>query len=395
MFPDDDRVVALFVEARRKFGDDILRDPRRSVPMLADQAPELRGTIKGVAGALIIGAAQRLRATADQASEFHRLATEIAGREGVAMSDAMAGVRIAARLGGEGPAVAGPPADRSWVGGSVVAGGRPGQGAPGFGAPVHGVQGQGMPPPPVGGPGYGAPGYGQPGYGAPGAPPGAPSFGMQDFMRAKWGIAALLGVGILVVIGLSGGFNTTEEAPPAPQSGPGPSGPSQPGGRPQQPGGQPQQPGGQPQQPGGRPPQQAGGLPIIVPPGGGQQLPAIQVRDAQQMYLLEFGASAGNQVFRVFVGVSKQGWGSGIVGVASQGANEPESLSAPGPFNLSRENNNAVRVMQPSWQRDGLNIGTMCVAFVQTGAPDVQLRGSNVCVLSGNCDKMVGCGTVQ
>ena len=56
---------------------------------------------------------------------------------------------------------------------------------------------------------------------------------------------------------------------------------------------------------------------------------------------------------------------------------------------------NAIRVLQPAWQRDGLNIGGMCVAFVQPGASDVQLRGSNVCVLAGNCEQMIGCGVVQ
>jgi hypothetical protein len=196
-------------------------------------------------------------------------------------------------------------------------------------------------------------------------------------MKGKWAIAAVVGVVILAAVGLSSGPDKTEPAPQQAPASPPPSGrpPPQPAGRP--------------------PPSQSAGLPIIVPPGGAQQPPAIQVRDSQQAYVLEFGASAGNQVFRVIVGISRQGWDAGFVAVASQGASEPESVSQPGPFRLSRDNNNAVRVLQPQWQRDGLNIGTMCVAFVQGGAQDVQLRGSNVCVLGGDCDKMVGCGVVQ
>lgn len=360
MFPEDDRVVALFGEARRRFGDDILRDPRRSVPLLADQAPELRDTIKAAAGAIGLGAAQRLRATADQSSEFHRLATEIATREGVAIGDAMAGVRIAARIGGT-PLTGAAPQERSWVGGSNVVGGP-----------------QGAPLPPSAGPTYGAQGYG-----TGGVPPGAPPSGPSELLKSKWMVAALVGVGILVVVGLSAGPDKTA---PAPQ-------PSRPEAAPR-----PEPPPRQappPQHGGGRPPQQSGGLPMIVPPGGNQPPPAIGVRDAQQAYILEFGASAGNQVFRVIVGVSKQGWNAGFVAVASQGASEPESLSQTGPFKLTRQDSTAIRILQPQWQRDGLDVGTMCVAFVQPQAQDVQLRGSNVCVLTNNCNQMIGCGVVQ
>jgi hypothetical protein len=144
-----------------------------------------------------------------------------------------------------------------------------------------------------------------------------------------------------------------------------------------------------------RPPQQSAGLPVVVPPGGNQQIPAIQVRDAQQAYMMEFGVPAGSQLLRVIVGISRQGWNAGFVAVGSPNAQEPESLSQTGPFQFSRQGNSAVRIMQPQWQRDGLNIGTMCVAFVQNNVQDVQLRGSNVCVLGGNCDQMIGCGSVQ
>ncbi|MCW5746707.1 MAG: hypothetical protein KIT36_10965 [Alphaproteobacteria bacterium] len=370
MFPDDDRVVALFAEARRKFGDDALRDPRRSIPLLADRAPELRDTIKATAAALSMGAPQRLRAAPDQASEFHRLAIEITGREGVAAADAMAGVRIAARLGGQ-DAAGMPPQDRSWVGGTVLPGGA---GAPGYG---------GGPLPPAGGPNFAGPGGAAPNFGSPGMPP--PTAASAGLKWGGWGAAALVGVGILAVVGLSSGPEKGGGQGPPPQQ-------PQAGPPPQQP-----QSGPPPQQPqGGPPPQQSGGLPIIVPPDSGRQPPAIAVRDAGQMYVLEFGANGGNQTFRMMVGISKQqGWGSGVVLIASQSASQPENVSQPGPFALNSQGGNAIRVLQPQWQRDGLNIGAICVAFVQPRAQDVQLRGSNVCVLASNCNQMVGCGVVQ
>jgi hypothetical protein len=390
MYPDDDRVVALFDEARRKFGDAVLRDPGRVVPMLADRAPELRGTIKAVAGAVSIGAPQRMAASPDQAAEFHRLATELCAREGLAISDAMAGVRIAMRLGSGGSPPPPAPGDRSWVGGgSVVAGagqppgapgfgppGTPPAGAPGFGRPAYGQPGPAQPgygQPGYGQPGYGQPGYGQPGYGQPGAPP---SYNFQDFMRGKWGIVVLVAIGILAVVGFTGGFDPSPPPSPPPKGGP------------------PQQPGGPPQQPGGPPPQ--AGLPIITHPNSGR-VPAIPARDAQAHYVLEFGASVNNQVFRVLVGVSKQGWDSGgVVAVGTQGGRDPETLSRQAPFEQGREGNLAIRAIQPQWQRDGLNVGSMCVAFLQNGVQDVQLRGSRVCVLlGGNCNQMVGCGDVQ
>ncbi|HJQ55457.1 MAG TPA: hypothetical protein VJ890_01035 [Vineibacter sp.] len=359
MYPDDDRVVTLFEDARRRFGDDILRDPRRAVPMIADKAPELRDTIKSAAAAMGLGAAQRLRSAPDQTAEFHRLAAEVGGREGVSFADAVAGLRIAMRVAGGGSAP-GMQADRSWVGATAVAGaGMAGPGSPGF------------PPQAPGGP--------PAGYGAP--PPAGQSFSWRG-----WGIAAVVGVVILAVVGLSAG--PEKQAPPGPQAGPPPSAPPS--------GGQPQ--GGGPPPAGGRPPppQQSAGLPIIVPPGGGQTPPAIAVREAEQMYVLQFGASGGGQVLRVTVGISKQqGWGAGIVLVGTQGAQEPETASRPGAFVLNNEGGNAIRVLQPQWQQDRLNIGTICVAFVQPNARDVQLRGSNVCVLASNCNQMVGCGTVQ
>jgi hypothetical protein len=360
MYPDDDRVVALFDEARRRFGDDILRDPRRAVPMLADKAPELRDTIKAASAALSLGAPQRLRTSPDQTVEFHRLASEVGGLEGVPFAEAMAGIRIAMRVGAAGPGV---PAG-GWPGGAPFAGA--GMLPPGAPAPM-------APATPSPAPA----GYPPPGYGVP--PPSA----TQQFSWRGWGVAAVVGVVILAVIGLSRGPD--KPTPPPQQAGPAPapSPPSPP-------------PGGGPPPPSSRPPAQSAGLPVIVPPGGGQPLPAITVREAEQMFVLQFGAGGGGQVYRVTVGISKQqGWGAGMVLVGTMGAQEPETASRPGPFALNTEGGNAIRVLQPQWQQDRLNIGAICVAFVQPNARDVQLRGSNVCVLANNCNQMVGCGSVQ
>ena len=133
---------------------------------------------------------------------------------------------------------------------------------------------------------------------------------------------------------------------------------------------------------------------MIAAPDSGQ-LPALRPTDSGQAWVFEFLAPAGQQPLKVLVGVSKQGWGAGLIAVATMGANEPESISTPGPFQLNRQGNEVYRVLQPQWQRDGLNVGGVCVVFAASGVQDVPLQNSKLCILSDNCQRMVGCGTVQ
>lgn len=386
MSADPQRIVALFVDARQRFGDAVLRDPRRLVPMLSDQAPDMRGAIKAAAAALALGAIDRLRLSRDPAGDMQRIAQEVAAAEHVNAQDAMAGVHVAAQLGGmNAPPTAPPPVmpamptprvqptgQTEWVGVSSAVG------APGTPAP-------------------------QPAAAAPPQqpyPPSYPSMPPAPQARNTQGLKWAIGIGaVFVVLGAiywgGGGGSDEDDAPPQqpPQQRPPQAGPPTQGQPPQ---GQPPQ-GRQP--PLGGPPQggpgQGGNLPTIAAPDSGQ-LPALRGRDGGQAVVFEFLAPAGQQSLRVLVAVSKQqGWAAGLMAVASMGANEPESISTPGPFQLSRQGNEVYRLLRPQWQRDGLNVDGACAVFIGSGGQDVQLQSSRLCILSDNCQRMIGCGIVQ
>ena len=388
MSADPQRIAALFADARQRFGEAVLRDPRRLVPMLSDQAPDMRGAIKASAAAIAMGATDRLRASTDVAGDMQRIAQEITAAEGVSAADAMAGVQVAAQLGGTvaPPAAAAPampamPEPRAqptgqteWVGVSSSVG------APA--APAAQPASPAPPPP-------------QQPY-----PSAQPAAAASSNAGMKWVIGIGAVIALVVAFQLGGGGGGGQDQPPPtqpPQQQPPQAGPPQ--GMPPQ--GQPPQarpPQGMPPQ--GQPPQgmppQGGNLPTIAAPNSGQ-LPALQGRDSGQAWVFEFLAPAGQQSLRVLVAVSKQqGWGTGLMAVASMGATEPESISVPGPFQLGRQGNEVFRVLKPQWQRDGLNIGGACAVFVGSGGgQDVQLQNSRLCILSDNCQRIVGCGIVQ
>lgn len=391
MSADPQRIVALFADARQRFGDAVLRDPRRLVPMLSDQAPDMRGAIKAAAGALALGAMDRLRLSRDPAGDMQRIAQEVAAAEGVNAQDAMAGVHVAAQLGGmvAPPAAAAPvmppmPTPRvqptgqtEWVGVSSAVG------APGTPPPQQAAAAppqQPYPPP------------------YPSMPP-APQARNTEGMKWVIGIAVVAAVLGAIYWSGGGGGADQDDAPPQrpPQQRPPQAGPPQgqpPQGLPPQ-GRQPPQAGPPQGGPGQGGPGQGGNLPTIAAPDSGQ-LPALPGRDGGQAWVFEFLAPAGQQPLRVLVAVSKQqGWGTGLMAVASMGANEPESISTPAPFQLGRQGNEVFRVLQPQWQRDGLNVGGACAVFIGSGGQDVQLQNSRLCILSDNCQRMIGCGIVQ
>jgi hypothetical protein len=398
MSADPQRIAALFADARQRFGEAVLRDPRRLVPMLSDQAPDMRGAIKASAAAIALGAMDRLRVSRDVAGDMQRIAQEITAAEGVSAADAMAGVQVAAQLGGmvTPPAAAAPampamPEPRAqptgqteWVGVSSSVG------AP---AVPAAQPASATPPPPQ-----------QP---YPSAQPAAQA---SSNAGLKWVIGIGAVIALVVAFQLGGGSGGGQDQPPPtrppqqqpPQAGPPPGMPPQgqpPQGQPPQ--GMPPQgmpPQGQPPQgmpPQGQPPQ-GGNLPTIAAPNSGQ-LPALRGRDGGQAWVFEFLAPAGQQTLRVLVAVSKQqGWGAGLMAVASIGAAEPESISTPGPFQLGRQGNEVFRVLNPQWQRDGLNVGGSCAVFIGSGgSQDVQLQNSRLCILSDNCQRIIGCGIVQ
>jgi len=375
MSDDPQRIVGLFVDARQRFGEAVLSDPRRLVPMLSDQAPDMRGAIKAAAAALAVGAMDRLRVSRDLAADMQRIAQEITASDGVNAHDAMVGVHVAARLGAliappAAPAMpampaprATPPGQTEWVGVSSA-----------VGAPAA------APPP--------AQAYPPPYPAVPPAPPARSSAGL------KWALGIVAVIGAITAYHLSGGGERDEPPPRPPQQQP----PQQPpqAGPPQQRPPQGQPPQGQPPQ-GRQPPPQQGDLPTIASPDSGQ-MPALRAIDGGQAWVFVFLAPAGQQSFRVMVGVSKQGWGGGILGVSTVNAppDQPESISAVAPFQRVQQGNEVFRVLQPQqWQSDRLNVSGACAVFAGGGGQDVELRNSRLCILSDNCQRMIGCGVVQ
>lgn len=390
MSDDPQRIVGLFVDARQRFGDAVLRDPRRLVPMLSDQAPDMRGAIKAAAAALAVGAMDRLRASRDPAGDMQRIAQEIAASDGVNAHDAMVGVHVAAQLGAlvappaAPPAAAAtpvmpampapratPPGQTEWVGVSSAVGAPAARPAQPAAAPTPA---QPYPPP------------------YPSVPPAPPA---RSTAGLKWaiGVVAVIGAITFYHLGGRGGGGQDEPPPRPPQQQPPQQQPPQ-AGPPQQrpPQGPPQ---GQPPQ-GRQPPPQQSDLPTIAPPDSGQ-LPALRAVDGGQAWVFVFLAPAGQQPLRVLVGVSKQGWGGGIIGVSTLNAppDQPESISVVAPFQLNRQGNEVFRVLQPQWQRDGLSVGSVCAVFAGGAGQDVELQSSRLCILSDNCQRIVGCGIVQ
>jgi hypothetical protein len=58
-----------------------------------------------------------------------------------------------------------------------------------------------------------------------------------------------------------------------------------------------------------------------------------------------------------------------------------------------------ARAGQVQWQRDGLNIGAICIAFQsaagQSQQQDVGLSGTTMCVMDSDCQQSIGCGRMR
>jgi len=93
------------------------------------------------------------------------------------------------------------------------------------------------------------------------------------------------------------------------------------------------------------------------------------------------------------------GWdaGAGMVGVWPAGTTDlntqPSSLGM-GAFQYTSNNGRSIRYTVPQWQADGIGLGPICIGFESRGQGDVQLSGSRVCVLDGQCQQVAGCGNV-
>ncbi len=410
------RLLALLEDARRKFGDGIMTDPRRLVPVLSDDAPELRTQIGALAEALASGAPHRLARAADQPAEAAAILASLQ-QAGVAPAAAALAVQLAAQVGGRPLATPLVPADP--VASPAAPAGAPAVPAAGGTEWVGVTQ---LPPQ------------------APGAPPAPkqPTTGMQDLMnllqvdtikqhlqgekgqqllRNKW---LWGGLAVLVLLYAIGRDQSPPPPPPQQQAQPQPAPPQPAPPQPQQqpvpapvpppvPQQQPQQqprpaPPPVPQQQGQQQPQQqpqGGGLPMLTLPQQGTTLPVAQgdpVQDNNLVFAVLPPPGAYPTPRVIYVLTPRQGWNTGRAGAGAPESREPGSLSEFAPFGLHNANGTAYRVLIPRWQRDGLQMGEMCVVFQQPQASDVTLSGSTMCVMAaqnGNCQRVIGCVSVR
>ncbi len=336
---DDERLLGLHAAAVRRFGAEIAADPRRLVPLLSDEAPELRPVIRAFAAALAQGA-DRPGVASDAMVQAVALAAQVDA------ATAEQGVRLAARLGGAAPAPApvAPPAapqaaSEDWVGVSRAVGAPPAATMP-TAAPTAAAGPQGL----------------------------------KEMLRNKWVIGAIGAVVLLIL------YDNNRPAPPPAQ---------------QQPSAQPQ-----PAPPG---PAGGDALPVLADPQGRQVPVITARAGDQGTAILAMAAVANGARYKVTVILSQQGWGQGMLAVGRMGSAQPESVSAPAAFTPVANGDQRQQLLQARWQHDDLGVGQACVLFGagrnQAPGQDFPLRGSDICLLAGpgdnHCGALVGCAVVQ
>jgi len=369
------QIVALVERARAELGAQILAEPARLTGFLTQQAPHFAPQIKALGGALALGAITRIGAAADPGAEASRIAGDVVMLEAVTEADARVGAAIAAQLAGRpvpvpafGPAAEPVASGNSWVGATEV------PAAPATAAPqavTAGAQVDGL------------------------------MKKLPPALQNKWVLGGIAALAVLLLV------NRQEQQQPAPQ-------PEQ---RPQQ--GQPRQQQPQPQQPQQQAPQPIqrpgtlGGGPAAPPGDGGLRAedfqllvdpstnlppPQIAFRERENALLYAFAVSgAGGVPYFAVLMQDKRAplWQRASLTVMTAGAQQPENISAPGAFQLGRQQNTTMRQLQiTNWDRNGLNLSDVCVVAFRPNVQDLGPRSFNMCVLTNNCTNMVGCGVV-
>lgn len=361
------RLQALVQNYRAQHGDAGLHNSPQLVAQLSVQAPDLYGEIRALSAAMAGNAAARIAAAPDQDGEAGRVAAEIAGSEKLSMAVATAGVAVARAIGPVGQAAPAippaPPAVGGWAGDSVAVGAPPPQ------------QPHGQPP---------AGGYVPPGS-VP--PPGQASTPIHKNPVALAAVAA---------VALLGGYYVYTQRDPAPKSDPVANGQQGPlAGGPQS----------------GPAPSRQG---PAAPPGGTQQgaadpfprlvssgdLPVLAVNSAPNGLAVPFSieTQAGPALGAVILPTS--GWEGGpatvIFGAAGDTTGEGQVVNQGSAQMQRLQGQTAGRIGQVQWQRDGLNLGPICVAFVgQAGRNgDIGLSGTTMCVADATCESNAICGRV-
>lgn len=348
---EESRLLALIEAARARLGDSILADPGRLAAVLTDQAPDLRPLILAMAAAMASHAPARTRAAADPTMVAARLAAEIAAAGSIDPALAADGIQLSLHFGVVSAPLAVPTPQQVPV---------PVQ------APVQ-LQAPTPASPPSGQPATRTMPRDQTewvGLSAPVAsgPQAAPTPAMPElpWWKNKFVLGGAVALAVLYVV-FAGRMGETAR-PQAPPVGP------------------------------------AGNAVVpslAIPPAA---LPVILPHALQSGANLGFIVAIPNGQLEGAVFVSGDGWqGGGRVAFGKPGASDPDSLSIQAPFQLHTTESGVTRVMQPRWIKDGASAGSICVVFWQAKGPDVQLRGSRLCLLEtvdGDCRKVIGCAIV-
>lgn len=367
----EDRLYTLVDQCRQQQGDGFLQSPALLVPRLSSQAPDLHAEIKALSAAFAMNAAGRIAGAGDSAAESEQIRNEIAVNQKLSAGVVETALNVANKIGSLAPTAssATAPASDEWAGDSVVVG------SP---APQQHQQ----------------PHTGQ-------TDPQAQDQHEDDdeeeeekppIWKDKRVIAgAAIAVVALLYFSQQQGGGQQPVPQPAPQPAPQPM--PQPG----------PQPAPQPApQPGPQPAPQPSGqqtLPLLQPPNG--QLPTIQAQQMQNGNLgITFSITTQVGAAPAMVVLPAGGWdmGEGFFGVWRPGADAnstpPDSLGG-GIFMPYNPNGTPIRALLPLWQRDNIGLGNICVAFMGSMGQDVQLSGSTMCIMDGNCEQAAACGRIQ
>ena len=341
------RLQALVQSYRAQYGDAALMQSQQLIAQLSVQAPDLHGEVKALSAAINRGAAARIASAPDPEAEATKVATEIAAAEKLSMAVVTAAVAVARTLGGLPAAPAMPPvppaAASGWAGETVVVAPQP---------PTGGIPQQGA-----------APGYVPPGSMPPGGSP-APA---KPFYKNPLVIGGAIAAVLLLLV-----WSGQQEVPvtngQAPQDGP---------------------------------PQPPGQAPILATRAPLPTLTSNRNSDGVVIpFLLQGSSGAAPGVVVLPAG----GWDSGPTSVAfgrpgSQGGQIEVMNEGAAQMQRMRGNGGLARAGQVQWQRDGLNIGPICIAFQSAAGQgqqrDVGLSGTTMCVMDGNCQQSIGCGRMR
>lgn len=342
------RLQALVQSYRAQYGDAALGQSQQLIAQLSVQAPDLHGEVKALSAAINRGAAARIATAADPEAEAAKVATEIAAGEKLSMAVVTAAVTVVRALGAVPAAPAMPPpppaATSGWAGETVAV------------AP--------QPPAPDTPPQGGAPGYLPPGS-VPA--PGAPAAPAKPIYKNPLAIGGAIAAVLLFLV-----WRQQAETPVANNQGPRDG-----------------------------PPQADGQAPVLA---SRAPLPTLTSNRTPNGVEIQFMLQGRSSVAPGAVILPVQGWDTGATQVFFGRQNSPGGQievmnEGAAQMQRMRGEGGLARAGQVQWQRDGLGMGPICIAFQSAAGQgqqrDVGLSGTTMCVMDGDCQQSIGCGRMR